>query len=202
MDARIISFPAARGPHTSAMAVGSGIVPEPEPIQEGVPVVMVALELGRLVHAGMPLSYGAESALRRRCARAGLEALAAEGGEVRLAGSGEWLVMEATYTGEGCGAAAVAAVLEADDSVRRAGGGEFIVSGAAAAGRVTQRGPAAAMLGAPSAMISELVPKAAPGQVLLGGEPWEGYRYIDKLPARSVELPSGTAPAYVLRGAR
>lgn len=202
MDAQVIPFPAARGPRAPAIAVGSGIVPEPQPIQEGEPVVMVTLELRRLVHTGMPLSYGAESALRRRCARAGLEALATEGEEVRLSGSGEWPAIEATFSGEGCEVTAVSAVLEADEWVRRTGGGEFVVSGAAAAGRVTRRGTATAMLGAPSAIISELVPNAAPGQVLLGGEAWERSRYIDKLPARGVELPSGTMPVFILRGTR
>jgi hypothetical protein len=58
------------------------------------------------------------------------------------------------------------------------------------------------MLGAPAALISELAQKAAPGQVLLGGEPWEGLRYIGKLPARGVEMLSGTTPVFVLRGTR
>ena len=182
------------------MAVGSGIVPEAAPPVEGSPVVVVALELRRLVHAGMPLSYGAEAALRKRCALAGLKALSVEGSDVRLAGADEWLVMEATFEGAGATAAAAAAVLEADPAVREIGGGEFVIAGAAASGRVERTGSTTRMHGAPMALLGQLWPKAAPGQVLLGGEEWAAERRVEVLPAREVELTSLLVPVFVLRG--
>lgn len=201
MEAQVIPFPSGfRELRPPRIAVGSGIVPEAAPPKQGNPVVVVALELRRLVHAGMPLSYGAEAALRKRCVSAGLKALSAECSEVRLAGADEWLVMEATFEGVGATVAAAAAVLAADLAVRGIGAGEFVIAGAAASGRVERIGPIAAMHGAPLALLAELWPKAAPGQVLLGGEEWAAERRIEVLPANEVELASRFAPVFVLRG--
>ncbi|MCJ7832215.1 MAG: hypothetical protein MUP92_02055, partial [Actinobacteria bacterium] len=145
---------------------------------------------------------GAEAALRRRCASAGLSVLAEEGSGIRLAGTGEWLVMEATFEGPGATVSAAAAVVGSDDAVRRTGGSEFVVSGAAASGSVVRSGHMTTMVGAPGALLDELLPKAAPGQVLLGGEGWARERRVEMLPAEEVELASGSLPVFVLRGIR
>jgi len=201
MEAQIIPFPSGlRELQPPRIAVGSGIVPEPVAPRAGTPLVVVALELRRLVHAGMPLSYGAEAALRKRCAVAGLRVLAVEGSDVRLAGVDEWLVMEATFEGAGATAVAAAAVVDTDSAVRSVGGSEFVIAGAAASGRVERIGSTTALHGAPLALLGELAPKAAPGQVLLGGEEWATDRHVEVLPAREVELASRSAPVFVLRG--
>lgn len=201
MEAQVIPFPSGfRELRPPRIAVGSGIIPEAAPPRQGIPVVFVALELRRLVHAGMPLSYGAEAALRKRCVSAGLRALSAEGRDIRLAGADEWLVMEATFEGSGATAVAAEAVLEADLAVRGTGGSEFVIAGAAASGRVERIGSTSTMHGAPLALLGELMPKASPGQVLLGGEEWAAERRIEVLPARELELKSHAVPVFVLRG--
>jgi len=204
MEAKIIPFPSGqRRPGRPAVAVGSSAAPQPDPEFDGQAVAEVALELSRLLHTRVRLSDVEELAVRERCVRAGLQALCESGGQVRLAGTGEHPVLEATFEGRGAEVKAVAAALAADDEIRRSGGSEFIASGAVACGRYDQPFDGVAMVyGAPSKTVSLLREKAAPGQVLLGGPVWEHSRAVEKLPADSIETPSGPTPVFVLRGLR
>lgn len=204
MDATIIPFPSGLSrPGRPAVAVGVGASPQPDPEFDGQAVAEVALELSRLIHTRVPLSDAEESTLRGRCVRAGLQALCENGGRARLAGTEAHPVLEATFEGRGAEVRAVAATLAADDEIRRSGGSEFIASGAVACGRHDQPfGGIAIVYGAPAKTVSLLREKAAPGQVLLGGGVWEHSRAVEKLPADSIQGPSGPTPVFVLRGLR
>jgi class 3 adenylate cyclase len=204
MDATIIPFPS--GPNRlgrAAVAVGSSVAPQPDPEFDGQAVAEVALELNRLPHTRVPLSDVEEHVTLERCVLAGLQALCESGGRVRLAGTEDHPVLEATFEGRGAEVKAVAATLAADDEVRRSGGSEFIASGAVACGRYDHLSGGATMVyGAPAKTVSLLREKAAPGQVLLGGAVWELSRGVEKLPAKSIETPLGPTPVFVLRGLR
>ena len=187
----------------SAAAVGAGLAPQPDPEFDGQAIAEVALELNRLLHTRVRLSDAEERSVRQRCVRAGLKVLCENGGRVRLAGTEEHPVLEATFEGRSAEVRAVAATLAADDEVRRSGGSEYIVSGALSCGRLDHSsGRIAVVYGAPSKTVSLLREKAAPGQVLLGGAVWEQSRGVEKLPAESFETPSGLTPVFVLRGLR
>jgi len=204
MDATIIPFPSGLSrPDRSAIAVGSSVAPQPDPEFDGQAIAEVALELSRLLHTRVRLSDVEEHVTRDRCVRAGLQALCESGGQVRLAGTGDHPVLEATFEGRGAEVKAVAATLTADDEIRRSGGSEFIASGAVACGRQGHPfGGIAVVYGAPSKAVLHLREKAAPGQVLLGGAVWEHSRGVEKLPAKSIETPLGPTPVFVLRGLR
>lgn len=204
MDARIIPFPSGRSrPGPAPVAVGSGIVPEAYPEHEGEFMVDVALEMRRLVHAGVALSSAEERAVLDRCLQAGLRALAERTADVRLAGTRENPMMEASFNGVGAEQAATHAVMMADDEVRRAGSSEYVISGAVASGRVSgSQGGVTTVYGSPEKVVARLCEKAAPGQVLLGGYAWERARGVDLSPGHELGLPSGPMPVFILRGLR
>lgn len=204
MDAKIVQFPSARvRPGRVPVAGGIGLAVQPDPEFDGQAIAEVALELNRLLHTRVRLSIAEERAVRERCVRAGLKALCESGGEVRLAGTDEHPVLEATFIGRSAELKAVAAILSADDEIRSSGGSEFIASGAVSCGRLDGSfGKIGIVYGSPSKTVSRLREKAAPGQVLLGGAVWERSKGVEKLPAESFETPSGRAPVFVLRGLR
>ena len=203
MDARIIPFPGARRPEATGRTVwASGVVPLPADAPAPEPVTEVSLELRRLVHAGSRLRGAAERATRDRCARAAMGSLDAAGGRLRLAGTREHPVIEATFGGENGALRAAQGTLEAGEAVRRAGANEFVVSAAVASGSAVVHDGLRVELGAPGSVADLLRENAAPGQVLLGGPSWGESDRVEVLEARSLEHGERSVPVFVLRDLR
>lgn len=136
-----------------------------------------------------------------RCVRAALRALAAKGTGLQVSGTERHPVIGASFVGPGSRAQAAVTAQIAARAVRRASGGTLILAGGVAEGwRGTTIDGTAAVLGDPVQVAEHLVERAAPGQVLLGGDGWTAMERISTRPA-SGDV-SDPVAVYVLRDVR
>ena len=195
MEAHVIPFPtgaqrAAEGDH----------LPDPfallfpDSIQS---IAELRAELRRLPGASRPTDLS----LTQRSMRAALRILDRTGAALSVGGTDAHPILGATYRGTGSRTKAASSAQLAAEAVRKASGGRLIVSGGVAEGWEgrTMEGERA-ILGDPGEVAAHLVDRAAPGQVLLGGDGWTTIERIRMLPAQgSLTDP---VPVYVLRDVR